>query len=326
MAKRVRASLYIFFFSFLCLMSAASSLVAPSSISLERDDEKGYLCVFIDGEEKWVYQYHPSLDLPHYWPLRSPSGKNMLLQQGEPYPHHRAFWFADTVRFKGGREVSFYNALYSGQKTGENTYGAPFCDHIRHVTFTRLEVYESRAEIEKELVWEMDGDIPVLDECRQLMVYDLGRGEYFLDIQFELKASYGEVEFVSDDVHYAWPYLRMHPDFSGEKGGVITSDRGARGQESTNMEYARWTDYSNTVHGVTEGVAVFQWPDGQKHRWLTREYGTFGPRRPDEKSGHTFTLKKGRSMTQRVGILVHMGDVKKGKVSERYQRYIRKKW
>jgi hypothetical protein len=306
-------------------MGTAGSLVAPSSIRFERDDEKGRLRVFIQGEEKWIYQYHPALDLPHYWPFKSPSGKNMLLQQGEPYPHHRAFWFADTVRFDEGREVSFYNALYSGQKKGENTYSAPFRDHIRHVRFTRLEVNGNRAEIEKELVWEMDGDIPVLDEHRQVMVYDLGQGEYFLDLQFGLTASYGEVEFVSDDVHYAWPYLRMQPAFSGENGGEITSDSGARGQESTNMEYALWIDYSNTVDGVTEGVAVFQWPDGQKHRWLTREYGTFGPRRPDEKSGQVFTLKKGKSIVQRVGILVHMGDVKTGKVSERYQKYIQQK-
>jgi len=85
-------------------MRAAGCQVAPSSINFERDDDKGCLRVFIGGQEKLVYQYHPSLDLPHYWPLKSPSGKNMLLQQGEPYPHHRAFWFADTVRFKGGRK------------------------------------------------------------------------------------------------------------------------------------------------------------------------------------------------------------------------------
>lgn len=306
-------------------MRASGSLVAPSSINFERDDDKGRLRVFLDGQEKLVYQYHPSLDLPHYWPLKSPSGKNMLLQQGEPYPHHRAFWFADTVRFNGEREVSFYNALYSGQKTGKNTYSAPFRDHIRHVTFTRLEAEETRAEIEHELIWEMDDDTPVLDERRQVTVYDLGQGEYFLDMRFELTASYGEVEFVSDDIHYAWPYLRLHPSFSGENGGKITSDRGASGQENTNMEYALWIDYSNTVHGVAEGLAVFQWPDGQKHRWLTREYGTFGPRRPGGESGRAFVLRKGLSLNQRVGILVHKGDVKTGKVSERYQKYIQQK-
>jgi hypothetical protein len=66
---------------------------------------------------------------------------------------------------------------------------------------------------------------------------------------------------------------------------------------------------------------VFQFPDGAEHQWLTREYGTFGPRRENARSGKEFTLKKDRSMIQRVGVLVHRGDVKSGRVAERYQLY-----
>ena len=91
------------------------------------------------------------------------------------------------------------------------------------------------------------------------------------------------------------------------------------------MKVARWIDYSNTIEGKAEGVAVFQRPDGQEHRWLTREYGTFGPRRPDSQSGKPFTLEKGDSITQRVAILVHLGDVKTGRVAERYQQYVKGK-
>ena len=61
------------------------------------------------------------------------------------------------------------------------------------------------------------------------------------------------------------------------------------------MKPALWIDYSGTVEGEAAGVAVFQWPDGREHRWLTREYGCFGPRRPDDPSGQPFTLRKGES-------------------------------
>ena len=307
-------------------MLAAASVPDQPEISLQRDDEAGRLHVFIDGREVLVYQYIHWLDLPHYYPLNSPSGKNMLVQQTEPYPHHRAFWFADTVRLEGEREVSTYNALYSGQKIGQNAYGPPFRDRIRHVAFIRCEAEGDRAEAEARLAWEMDGQRPVLEEKRKLVVHALGQGEYLIDIVFELTASFGDVHFVSDDVHYAWPYLRLHPRFSGESGGTITSDSGAAGQEATNMKVARWIDYSNTVGGRTEGVAVFQRPDGQEHRWLTREYGTFGPRRPDDRSGKPFILKKGESIVQRVGILVHKGNVKTGRVAKRYKQYIKGKW
>ncbi|MEN6560243.1 MAG: hypothetical protein ABFD52_05675 [Acidobacteriota bacterium] len=68
-------------------------------------------------------------------------------------------------------------------------------------------------------------------------------------------------------------------------------------------------------------LAVFQFPDGAVHRWLTREHGTFGPRRPDDRSGKPFTLKKGESIGQRAGVLVHSGDAASGRVRARYEKY-----
>ncbi len=304
-----------------------SGCAAKPAVTLARDDASGTLTVLIGGREAVVYRYGGSLDMPHYWPMRSPSGKNMLVQKTEPYPHHRSFWFADTVKPEGGeRDVSFYNALYGGVKTEAGDYVAPFRDRIRHKSFTRLDAAGPRADIEAEVVWETDGGRPVIDEHRRLVVHSLGGGEYLLDLTWTLTAPHGDVLFTSDDVHYAWPFLRLDPAFSGEKGGRIISDTGAAGQEATNMKPALWIDYSNTVEGAMEGVAVFQWPDGREHRFLTREYGTFGPRRPDDQSGKPFTLKKGESISQRAGVLVHKGDVAGGRVRERYGKYIEGRW
>jgi len=316
---------YIALISCFCTILSAGANAHKPKITLRQDDEAGQLYVYLDGHEAFSYQYIQWLDLPHFWPMYSPSGKNLLVQQSDPFPHHRSFWFADTVRLNRAREASTYNSFYSGQRIGQGTFGPPFRDHIRHVDFACLEEEGDRAVIDAKLVWEMDGDQPVMQEERHLVVHALDKGEYILDITFKLIAVYGDVEFVSDDVHYAWPYLRMHSQFSGENGGIITADNGATGQEGTNMKSARWIDYSNTIDGVTEGVAIFQWPDGEPHRWLTREYGCFGPRRPDNLSGKFFILKKGESITQRVGILVHRGNVKSGRVSERYQQYIESK-
>jgi hypothetical protein len=301
-------------------------LFAQQAIELHQDDEAGRLHVIIDGREGFIYQYTSWLDIPHIWPLYSPSGKNMLVQRIEPYPHHRSFYVADTVRLEGQREVSTYNALYSGQSIGTESYGPPFRDHIRHDKFTRLEAEGSRVVIGIKLIWEMNGDTPVLEDRRLHVIHSLSNGEYLIDMTIELNAAFGDVEFVSDDVHYAWPFVRMHPRFSGKNRGTITADNGATGEEATNMKTARWIDYTNTVEGITEGMAVFQFPDGKEHRWLTREYGIFGPRRPDEESGKPFMLEKNESVTQRVGILVHSGDVINGRVAERYKKYIEGKW
>jgi hypothetical protein len=294
-------------------MALAAACAAKPPVTLARDDAAGRLAVLIGGREALVFQYGPDLDLVHYWPMRSPGGRNMLVQKTE-------------VRPEGGeRDVSFYNGLYSGVQDASGAYGPPFRDRIRLVSFSRLEAAEDRAVVEARLVWESEGR-PVLDEARRLAVHGLGAGEYLLDLTWTLTAAAGRVTFTSDDVHYAWPYLRLDTPWNGEHGGRITSDTGAAGQEATNMNPALWIDYSNTLDGVTEGVAVFQWPDGREHRWLTREYGCFGPRRPDDRSGRPFALEKGESISQRVGVLVHNGDADSGRVRERYGKYVRGAW
>ena len=114
----------------------------------------------------------------------------------------------------------------------------------------------------------------------------------------------------------------MHPRFSVKQGGRLVNSEGGINQKGTNGKVAKWCDYWNTVDGATEGLAIFSHPENEHpHRWLTRDYGCFGPRRPDARSGKPFTLKKGDSLTMRVGILVHKGDTKTGKVAERYRLY-----
>ncbi len=287
---------------------------------MQRDDDAGTLTVIADGREILAYQYGPTFALPHYWPVRSPSGKLLTVQHPDPYPHHRSLWIADNVQGPEGPAVDFYHCWKNYNQNDKPESG--FRHFIRHQRFGQLNAADGRADIQAELSWIVNQTTPVLDEHRTLSVVALGNGEYLLDLAWELKASHGDVKFLSDDVHYAWPYVRIHPQFSGENGGTITNDQGNTGQAGTNGIVAKWIDYSNTVEGDTEGLAVFIFPDGETHKWLTREYGTFGPRRADKLSGSKFLLKTGDSVKGRVGILVHRGDVQSGRVSQRYQQYI----
>jgi hypothetical protein len=145
-------------------------------------------------------------------------------------------------------------------------------------------------------------------------------GQYLLALSWDLRAAYGDVRFASDWVHYAWPYLRMDPAFSGEQGGTIVDDQGRTGQSGTNEQYAAWVDYSGTVDGITEGVAVFPPRDGRARKWLTREYGTFGPRRPDDRSGTGFTLRQGQVLAGAATLHVHRGDAAEGRVAQTWAR------
>ena len=295
---------------------------AEPAITFKNDAARGLLQILIGGQEALVYVSGTNVDLPHFYPLNSPSGKSMTVEQTEPYPHHRSFWFADTVQLEGQRSVSFYNALYSGVGDKKSPR-PPFRDHIRQVAITKQSGGAGEAELDATLLWEMDdGKIPVLDESRQMRIVALGDGEYFLDLHYTLTASYGDVTFRSDAVHYAWPFVRLNDDFSAKGGGRLVNSEGQTGQTNTNMKVARWVDFSRTGTAAAEGLAMFSHPANEHpHAWLTRDYGCIGPRRVDAKSGQPFTLKKGETIQTRVGVLVHKGDVKSGRVAARYQAY-----
>jgi len=294
----------------------------PAAIEFRRDDAKGQMQVLIGGKEALVYCYGKDVDLPHFYPVRSPSGKSMTVEQTEPYPHHRSFWFADTVQLGTNRQVSLYNAFYSGTGDKKNPK-PPFRDHIRHVDFTEQRGGSKDAELDMKLLWEMDaGKTAVLDETRRIHVVALGDGEYFLDLRFMLTASYGDVSFHSDAVHYAWPFVRLNDDFAQKGGGVLVNSEGQTGQTNTNMKVATWVDFSRAGASDAEGLTMFSHPSNEHpHAWLTRDYGCIGPRRVEARSGKPFALKKGESIQTRAGVLVHKGDVNSGRVAERYRAY-----
>lgn len=293
---------------------------AQSQVDLRRDDAAGVLTVRIDGRDVLAYRYAEEFALPHVHPLRSPSGKSLLVQKTEPYPHHRALWIADRVQIEGGPDVDFYHEWKNLRDPEKPELGHH--SYIRHDGIRDVREHGKEASFTAEATWVVQEDTPVLADTRHVTVRDLGNGEYLVDLRWELRAAYGDVTFRSDAVHYAWPYLRMEPAFSGEHGGVIVDDQGRRGQKGTNGKVARWIDYSNTIEGVTEGVAVFVYPDGHDHEWLTREYGTFGPRRAARWNGTGFVLARGETIGGRVGILVHRGDAVEGRVAERYRDYV----
>lgn len=319
----IRASFALSAACLAAVFSSGANGAEAARVRFRPGSGSGRLECLVEGRVAFVYRYGDEVDLPHFL-LYSPSGKLMTVEHPQPYPHHRSVWFADTVQLAGKRRASFYSAFYT--RVDKADPHSPFRDRIRHLAFGPVEPEGTGVVTQWKLRWEMDlGATPVLAETRTVGVVPLGQGEYLLDLTFTVTAAYGDVAFVSDAVHYAWPYVRMTPGFSVNAGGTITNSEGGVNQAGTNMKVATWVDYSNTVNGVSEGLAVFSHSSNpHPHRWLTRDYGTFGPRRVDARSGKRFVLHKGESLTRRVGILVHRGNVTGGRVAERYREYSRR--
>jgi hypothetical protein len=296
------------------------TLSVGASPEIKHDEAAAQLSVMVDGETAIVYQYGSQYALPHYWPIQSPTGKQMTVQHPEPYPHHRSMWIADRVRKVGGPEVDFYHCWKNYRQ--QDSPAAGFRHFIEHRRFSRVGVDGDVAFVEADLRWVVNESEPVLDEQRTMRVVSLGDREYRVDLRWELRAAYGDVQFLSDAVHYAWPFVRMHPQFSVDGGAVMTNDHGGRNQKETDGKPALWIDYSATVDGISEGLALFIPADDGARKWLTRDYGTFGPRRVDAMSGVPFTLGRGESIVGEAALLVHRGDVTTGQVAKRYEEYL----
>lgn len=302
-----------------CAFLLAACATRPS-FALREDREEGSLAVLLHGRELFRYQHGERWALPHLHPLRGPSGRSLTVQRAQPFPHHRAVWIADHVTLlPDGPSVDFYHEWKNLEDPAHPERGHR--RRIRHVRLREARCEGDRALVEAELLWMAAPDRPVLAETRRFVVHDLGGGDYRVDLSWELRAAFGDVRFESDRVHYAWPYVRVHETYSVQQGGVLEDSEGRRGQRATNGRRARWVDDSAEVAGVTEGVAVFAPPDAPPPRWLTRDYGCFGPRRPDAFDGTRFVLRRGEVLRGAAALLVHRGDARTGRVAARYEDY-----
>jgi hypothetical protein len=319
-----------FFVTSVLALSCLSRAGGESSnrIDIDFKEEAGRLTVSIDNQIAFVYQFDASVDLPHFDPFNSASGRAMTVKITDPYPHHRSFWVADErVRLAGQAEAAgFYNALYSGveDKSKSKWPTAPFKRRVIHVEFSEFKIKGDTAEFDEKLTWT-NGDVPYLDELRHYRVRALDEGEYLLDFSFQLRATYGKVTIKRDSSHYAIPYIRMNDTFNVERGGgkIVNSQRGEN-QQGTHDQLANWVDYSAPLDNAEgwEGLACFIHPSQKPpHLWLTRDYGTWGPRAPKGFHNTTFTIPEGKTYDQRVGLLVHQGDAESGQVAKRYQSY-----
>lgn len=269
-------------------------------VAVAVDHDAGTLTVTIAARTAFVYRFGPTVDLPHFDPFNSPSGRPMTVAITEPYPHHRSFWVADErVQLEGSSErANIYSSLYSGVTDKEKSKWpvAPYQRRVAHVEFTNLKTAGDTAEFDEKLTWK-NGDVRLLDELRHYRVRALGDGEYFLDFSFQLRAAYGAVTITRDASHYAIPYIRMNDTFNVQQGGGrIVNSEGGIDQAGTNNRQATWVDYSAPLDDQRgwEGLACMIHPDQKPpHVWLTRDYGTWGPRGAEGFHNATFTIERG---------------------------------
>ena len=182
--------------------------------------------------------------------------------------------------------------------------------------------------------WRTADGTNVLTEDTIIELHNLGDSRLFI-FKIQLIADYCPITF--GDTKEGSFGVRVNDAIREEKGnGKITNADGKTGEKECWGRISAWCDYSGKIDGKAVGITIFADPENPYPScWHVRGYGLmaanpFGR----EKSG--FPAMKGKTdlvklprgehlKLLRYGLLLHTGDVKEGKVAERYEQFVKLK-
>lgn len=302
----------------LCVIASLSCCglnASAAEISVERS-EKG-ATVKIDGQLFTEYITR-SGNKPILWPIIGPTAKPMtrdfpmLNHAGETkdHPHHRSLWFSHG----DVNHVNFW--------TERGTVGL-----IKHLEFTKL-ASGNPATIVARNAWLAPDGKPVCEDERTLR-FGADADSRRIDFDITLKATNGDVVF--GDTKEGTFALRIPDSLSvdAKQGGRIINSKGQVNDAAWGQP-ADWVDYHGPIDGKTLGIAIFNHPTSLAYptHWHVRTYGLFAANPlglhdfPGGKHQNgAVKVPQGKSITFRYRVLLHQGDERESKLTERFSAY-----
>lgn len=287
---------------------AGESLRQPEADEAIRLLEKeNRIDVVIGGSFFTSYVYDPALAKPYIGPVIGPNGTSFtrLDFETKEHPHHRSLWLA------------------IGDVNGTDFWNEPAERHGKQVLSecTRKKDGPVFAQLTSTQNWCTYGGKAQLTETRTMTFYNTPVSGRFIDLDFELIANKGRVEFGA--TKEAGPLgIRVAESMKAENGGTIVNAFGSIGEKECWGQRAPWCDYFGDAGGHTLGIAAFDHPDNEDYPtyWHVRDYGMLAANNLYFTGGKLF--QKGQSIRYRHRVYFHEGDTAAGKVADKYQDYI----
>ncbi len=250
----------------------------------------------------WVQYGDMYKSRPDFYPVYSPSGREVTCTCAYRYNHHKSI-------FIGHADVNGINFFHDNNPTRSNL-GDIVLEKSQH------EIDENGMHVMTHNGWITKADVRLLEEERNFTVI-LGENAHIIDLTSTLIASQTDLTFAQDN--HAFLGVRVADTMDVEDGGTILNANGQRNEEEAMRQSANWTDYSGVVAGKTVGVTLMNHPSNPPSAFFTRNYGTFLT---------NFTLldkhelSRGERLTQRFRILVHEGDATEADVENYYNQFV----
>lgn len=178
--------------------------------------------------------------------------------------------------------------------------------------------------------WVSNDNKKVLEEERDIKIYNLDSDEKIFDFEINFKATDDDVKF-GDTKEGGIISVRVATSMDGDKGGMIENSEGGRGEKECWGKRAKWCDYYGKVDNKVVGIAIFDHPNNFRYPtyWHVRDYGLFTANpfgishfeNNPEKKGD-FILEKNKGLRFKYRIFIHRGDAKETNLEEKHKAYL----
>ncbi len=294
-----------------------STVVAADPVVKLSKAENG-VAVTIDGKEFTTYHTDPKWPKPFFSPVKTESGKiltrdvHAVATKEHDHVHHKGIWVAI-------------------DEVNDNKHWAEK-QVIKNTSVELVKPEGNPAEMRVINHWlDKDGQ-PVVIETTNIQIFANRLLAY--DIQFTAgkdKVHWGDTKEGLFGIRVA-DSVREKQSKPENPGGKIVDADGRKTMKECWGQMSKWVDYSGTVDGKIEGVAIFDNPANfRKSRYHVRDYGLFTIS-PFGQNAYTngqmpkdeLTQEPGSSIRLKYGIYIHPGDAQEGQVDKVYAEYLEK--
>lgn len=292
---------------------------APAVVIDRSEETAGKLHVLVKGRPFTTYRTGTDFGRPFCFPVLGPQGERVTrafpIEKDVPgestdHPHHLSFWFAFGA-------VNGVDCWAAGGRTV-------------HRRFEALESGSVFGRIRSVNDWVDAQGKKLMEDTRELRVYDAGDKWRIVDFEITLRATEGDVTLgdTKEGMFAIRPASSM--EVARGQGGRIENSRGGVNEKETWGKRAEWCDYSGPVGDHRVGIAILDHPGNFRHPtyWMVRDYGLFacnpfGVRAytGDPNQDGTHVLPKGAQMTFRYRVIIHEGDAAQARIADWWASY-----
>jgi hypothetical protein len=307
-----------------CVYTLGEGTRAAPAPGVQLVQQAEHIDILVGGAAFTTFHYGRAWSRPYLHPLIGPYGdpvtrayplRTDVSGEKQDHPHHKSLWVA-------------WGDVNGTDNWSENRERGHATQVLRGIT--ACEAGPCSGRISGLVDWVSERGVKVLEEQRELVVWNMPASGRAIDLTVSFRASEGPVRF-GDTKEGGLCSIRVASSMDASGAGTIVNSYGGTNEAETWGKRAHWCDYYGPVNGHTVGLAIFDHPSNFRYPtyWHVRDYGLmtanpFGLSHflNDRTVDGSHQLEAGASLTFRYRVYCHAGTTAAGAVAARYHDFV----